>query len=100
MFLRQREARDNENNARAPGCLLVGEHPPTYARRSHWAQRVGMGTLLPWLNPRGTSKAPFLGGSYLGRGGLVPDSAWALGITQTSCDGQLCGHPAKKESQL
>ena len=100
MFLRQREARDNENNARAPGCLPVGEHPPTYERRSHWAQRVGMGALLPWLSPRGTSKAPFPGGSYLGRGGLVPDSAWALGITQTSCDGQLCGHPAKKESQL
>lgn len=83
MFLRQREARDNGNNARAPGCLLVGGAPLLVRGGPMGATARGHGG-APSLVEHGAPHRPVSLRSCLGRGALVPDSACALAATQTT----------------
>lgn len=73
------------------GRLLLGEHPPLFGRRSHWAQGMDIRTHpdLCVLNPpTGTSRAPIPQRRLPGMGDWT-GSSWALPTAQVSCDGQL-----------
>lgn len=85
-FLRQREGRDNENNAWALGSIPLVRGGPTGHRA--WASGH---SLPPYGTPRHLT-GPISRRRLPGMSPL-PGSAWALPTTHTSCDGQLGDRP-------
>lgn len=65
MFRRQREGRDNENNARPPGRLEVGGASPT-VEGGAIGPGLGPQDAPALVEPTGTSQAPVPKGGYLG----------------------------------
>ena len=85
-LLRQREGRDNENNAGALGTIPLVRGGPTGHRA--WASGHSLppcGTPRHLTGPTSRRRPPGVS--------RLPGSAWALPTTQTSCDGQLGDHP-------
>lgn len=105
MFLRQREARDNGNNAGLPGACLWASAPLLVRGEVPWGTARGHGGAPSLVEPTGHLTGPVSLRRLPGTGALVPDSSVLLLLHRHHVMGslgviQLRKHPSSEPLEL